>query len=693
MEKWRYGVILDAGSSGTRAHIYRWLHNSIARKQADKKALHSLPKLETSKKWTKKIKPGISTYGEKPNDVGEKYLKELFDHTLKQIPDDAVADTPIYLLATAGMRLLPESQKQKLLAEICSYAKSHTKFQITSCESNFQIIPGETEGLYGWLAANYLLGGFDAPAEHDHGKGHHTYGFLDMGGASAQIAFAPNSTEAERHAEDLKMMRLRDISGKSTEYQIFVTTFLGYGANEARRRYVESLLDISGSNDSQELEDPCLPVGLRINTKGDVLLPGSTVKGKTHSLIGTGQFDKCLKRTFPLIDKNAPCHDEPCLFNGTHVPAIDFDVNHFVGVSEYWHTTHEVFEMGHSDKAYDFNTYQHRVSEFCSKDWKQIKAGLEKHEFGKKVDERIAVEVCFKASWLINLLHDGIGIPRVGLEHTGKDSGHNGTKEVINGAKEKGYTSSFQAVDKIDGTEVSWTLGKMLLYASSQIPSKEPNLPVGFGNNTLGPGLPANFEYGGPRPLAQLCPHIFPLDPSPSSSKLESDPYADPSLPGPTDSTDWHDTLFQSRSPRRIPGLILILIILAFAIFLLCGRDRRSRLYRKLGGSGTSPTRYKPPRPSGFLGVGGKVGRIFGSGRNGQAYERVMEDGRADGVDMELGDLEADSEGSDSSGLGLGISAGGAGLLGSQSRERLVGMGMGMGGEGGRVSRRGVRRG
>lgn len=643
-------------------------------------------------------------------------MKELFDHALKHIPNDAIADTSIYLLATAGMRLLPDTQKRKLLAEICSYAKSHTNFQITSCETNFQIIPGETEGLYGWLAANYLLGGFDAPEEHDHGKGHHTYGFLDMGGASAQIAFAPNSTEAERHAEDLKMMRLRDISGESTEYQIFVTTFLGYGANEARRRYVESLLDHSSSNDPQELGDPCLPVDLRITTKGDVLLPGSTVKGKTHSLIGTGQFDKCLNQTLPLIDKHAPCPDEPCLFNGTHVPAIDFDVNHFIGVSEYWHTTHEVFEMDHSDKAYDFNTYQQRVSKFCSKDWKDIKAGIGKHEFKKNVDETIAAEVCFKASWLINLLHNGIGIPRVGLEHTGKDSAHNGTKEMIDAAKEKGYTSSFQAVNKIDGTEVSWTLGKMLLYASSQIPAKDPDLPVGFGNNTLDSSLATNFEYGGPRPidpstaiahpsyiqtavpstpaLEILTPTSSPLPSSSSpSSKLESDPYADPSLPGPTDSTDWHDTLFQSQSPRRIPGLILILIILAFAIFLLCGRERRARLYRTLS-SGSSPGRYKPRPPSsgpGFLGVGSKVGRIFGggSGRNGAAYERVMEDGDADGVDMELGDLEADSEGSDSSGLGLGISTDGGGLLGSnQSRERLVGL-VGSGDAGRRGSRRG----
>lgn len=57
------GRTADLGSQGTRAHIYRWLHNSIARKEADKKALHSLPKLETKKKWTKKIKPGGSIEG------------------------------------------------------------------------------------------------------------------------------------------------------------------------------------------------------------------------------------------------------------------------------------------------------------------------------------------------------------------------------------------------------------------------------------------------------------------------------------------------------------------------------------------------------------------------------------------------------------------------------------------------------
>lgn len=634
-------------------------------------------------------------------------MEELFDHALKYVPKDAVPDTPIYLQATAGMRLLPTKQQQKLLAEICSYARSHTAFQISSCESNFQIIPGETEGLYGWLAANYLLGGFDAPTEHNHSKGHHTYGFLDMGGASAQIAFAPNSTEADKHAEDLKLMRLRNVNGEESEYRIFVTTFLGYGANEARRRYVESLLEKSGSNDTKELNDPCLPVNLRITTKGDVLLPGSTVKDKVRSLVGTGHFDQCLNQTFPLLDKNAPCLDEPCLFNGTHVPAIDFDVNHFIGVSEYWHTTHEVFEMDHDDKAYDLKTYQDRVSEFCSKDWKVIEAGIEKHQWGKKVDEKIAAEVCFKASWLINLLHDGIGIPRVGLEHTGTGGGHNGTKEVLDGAKEKGYISSFQAVDKIHDTEVSWTLGKMLLYASSQISPKNPDLPVGFGNNTLSGLLPANFEYGGPNLTASDTATTSASSTPPSPITSSSSSVAPSSSSEPSSSSSWHDTLFQGQTPRRIPGILLIFIIVLLALFLLCGRDRRHRLYRKLhlrspsSNSSTTPSsqgygKYKrPPSTPGSGFLASKVPSIFRSSSSHGAYERVMEDGAAD---FELGDLENgdregfDGESSDSSGLSVGLGIRG-GLVGGPvglgertvSRERLVGME-------GRRSRRGSPR-
>lgn len=680
---------------GTRLHIYRWLDNATARSSGSSKELQSLPSIKTKNKWTEKIHPGIATFADKPDRVGPDHLEKLLDKAAEIIPDEAHKDTPLFLLATAGMRLLDDDPRERLLEQICSYIQSNTNFQLPDCDVHIKAIPGNVEGLYGWVAANYLLGGFDEPLRHKNGNEHPTFGFLDMGGASAQIAFAPNMTESERHANDLQLMRLRTVDGTATEYRVFTTTWLGFGVNEARKSYVERLKVEKGSSDSKTLQDPCLPHGLLVSTQGDVLLPDSKEIGVSKfSLNGTGQFDKCLVKTLPLLEKDHVCEDEPCLIGGTHVPAIDFDVNHFVGVSEYWHTTHEIFQHDQKDKAYDFNTYQQRVSDFCSQDWKAIQDGVNSHSWGKKVDEKTAIEVCFKASWLINILHEGIGIPRHGLEDT-SNSGSNGTKELLDSTKDKGFKASFEAINKIDDTEVSWTLGKMVLYASSLIPpSTDSALPVGFGSNV--PGIPPGFQY-------------------PSSlTSTQTDSISHPQQ-------DWSaKSLLQTATPRRIPGILLFLLILLFAVFLLLGRNRRQNLYNKLGRGGSSnggtggQSALRAAKKGGFF--TSKLPSIFRSSPGLGSYERVLEDG-PDQQDFELGsvsDLEDLNETSDSSnssssshasktsgwatpqsrmangpngsieqqlgtlgnGLGLGINAmDRSGLIGrTDSRERIAGM-------------------
>jgi Golgi apyrase len=533
--------------------------------------------------------------------IGPDHLAELLDHAKGIIPAEDAKDTPIFLLATAGMRLLGNLERQLLLDQICSYARHNSDFLLPDCGAHIQVIPGVTEGLYGWIATNYLMGAFDSPEKHDHGKGHNTYGFLDMGGASAQIAFAPNATETEKHADDLKLLRLRNIDGSTQEHRVFVTSWLEFGVHEARRRYLEAMQTATGP-DVKELPDPCLPSGLR------TALDGKDVSGSEAEpyLLGTGKFDECLRQTFPLLDKDAPCADEPCLLNGIHVPAIDFDVNHFIGISEYWHTTHEIFEMGYKDKAYDFNTYQERVHSFCSQDWESIERGLEKHKWGKKVDRQKAHEVCFKASWIINMLHDGIGVPRIGLEDT-TSSTHNGTKEVLAHGKEKGYLDAFQAVNKIDSTEVSWTLGKIVLYASSQVPLEiEQALPVGFGSNV--PGVPDDFQY----PSVQLLP--------------DADSFH---------SEHWHDALFDGDSPRRIPGFVLFMLIIVMAGFFLCGRSRRSRIFNRVSNvlrrGGPSHPNH-PKKRKGLKKILPFLGRSA-------TYERVLEDGAQE---YDLGTAESD---------------------------------------------------
>lgn len=559
----------------------------------------------------------MSTFGDDPAAVGPEHLKDLVHHALDIIPEDQIEDTPIFLMATAGMRLLPQDQQSALTHEICTYLRETTEFSLPDCDLHIQVIPGETEGLYGWIASNYLLGGFDRPEDHDHGKGHNTYGFLDMGGASAQIAFAPNATEAEKHANDLKLLRMRTLNGEVSEHRVFTATWLGFGVNQAREAYVNKLVDMYDP-DVREIPDSCLPRGLRITPAGE---PVETAHATGLTLLGTGDFTSCLRHTYPLLGKDAPCEDQPCLLNGQHVPAIDFDVNHFVGVSEYWHTTHGVFDKG--DNAYDLKTYQTKVEEFCMEDWDTI-VNTKVDAQRKNDHAKEAQEACFKASWLINILHDGIGIPRLGLDHTPDVNASQGALEE---AKGKGFLDPFQPVDKIDGFEVSWTLGPMVLYAAGQIPPRNPDfLPVGFGSNI--DGVPPDFSHAG------------------SSWKMDDD------------EDDWDDTiedLVDHAKPSKSSSFLLFILALLLIGYFFRKRDRRMRFINKFNGFTGRWRRSASPRKP-VRGLSVLTSKLFG--RTSAHYERVIEEGEAS--QFELGDVESDeNEHSDSSeGSKLGRTSG-----------------------------------
>ncbi|ORY85704.1 nucleoside phosphatase GDA1/CD39 [Protomyces lactucae-debilis] len=448
----KYAIIIDAGSSGSRVQVYSWKDHPVAALAASTLERASLPRIEkgdeSGEEWMLKIKPGISSFADDAGHVGDKHLKKLYKHALKLIPPSQVKETPVYLLATAGMRLVSPEKQRKVMEAACKYTQKHFDFLVPECASHFQVITGEMEGLYGWVAVNYLLGGFDAHADNRR----HTYGFLDMGGASAQIAFAPNETEAEAHANDLTLLRLRTLAGDTKEWRVFVSTWLGFGANEARRRHIERIVASGMLTNDKHYPDPCMPRGLTEDVPELLRKPGVP-----HELIGTGSLHQCLTDLEPLLSKDAPCPDAPCLFAGVHVPGIDFDINHFVGISEYYYSSQDVFGLG---GAYDYHTLSNAVESFCSRSWHDIESDLDGGKYPEGVKKGKLESTCFKASWMMNVLHDGIGIPRVTKE-IGKSTSHNGTEELREGAREKGFDGAFNSAESLAGTEVSWTLGKM----------------------------------------------------------------------------------------------------------------------------------------------------------------------------------------------------------------------------------------
>ncbi|KAI5305210.1 U2 snRNP complex subunit [Ascosphaera pollenicola] len=538
--------------------------------------------------------------------VGPDYLEELLEHILDVVPKKSIHETPIFLLATAGMRLLPHDEQTALLDNICSYMQSNSDLYLPDCSRSVLIIDGPTEGLYGWLATNYLLGSFDDIDHPNTSSEHHTYGFLDMGGASAQIAFAPTPEEAEKHANDLTLLRLRTVDGASIEHKLFTTSWLGYGVHQARDRYLDTLLhNLPEESTATELRDPCLPSGFSEEHR-DIKVPSNSTQAEPLHIVGTGDYDECLRLTYPLLEKNVPCPDEPCLVHGMHVPSIDFNINHFIGISEWWHTTHQVFGMSHEDERYDFNEYQKSLQKFCSTPWYEIKQGVEEHRYGKKVDFEEASEICFKASWMVNLLHEGIGVPRVGLDDGNSTS---------TAAHHKGRPDPFQALDKIGSTEISWTLGKAVLVASSDVPATGEALPVGFGSNV--PGIPGDFQFPGPTALGNQT--------------------AEPQ------EQHWHDRLFDVESPRRIPGFLLFVLIILIAMFYLLGKDRRRRLLKVCTGS-ENRAASRPGPGRGFF--GGKMLPFLRTSSPYPEYERVLEEGIQD---FELSEVHSNRQAAPSS--------------------------------------------
>ena len=386
------------------------------------------------------------------------------------------------------MRLLSPEQQEAVLQTTCDFLRFHSDFRIDSpsslgpCGSSVRIITGEEEGLFGWIAVNYLMDGF-GPSNSDRS----TYGFLDMGGASTQIAFEPSPEEQEK-AQNLVEVRLRLIGGEEITHKVFVTTWLGYGTNQARERYIGQAIrqhDLSSPPLFDEstpitdvIEDPCLPTDLTLIESPVFPELSGAFEQKSRTLHGTGSFERCLAETLPLLNKSAPCPDAPCLFNGVYVPPIDFSVSHFIGISEYWYSSEHVFGLG---GPYDFVQYERAAQEFCGKPWDEI---LGMHEASRnghagngvsgldKWADRVEVSrlqmQCFKAAWVINVLHDGLGMPRI------VDSGGNDTTqadEIKDHAEKKGLLRPwFQSMESVGDMAITWTLGKMVLEASKEVP-------------------------------------------------------------------------------------------------------------------------------------------------------------------------------------------------------------------------------
>ncbi len=198
-------LIIDAGSSGSRAKLYQFKLNSAGQP------------IEIKLIGKNKVSPGLSEL--KPSaDKVDAYFRQLM------APFADVQDgLKVKIYATAGMRLTTPNQQQAVYQQIESWFKqTPSSFKL----DDVRTISGKEEGLYGWLAVNYLNGTFNSA------KPIKALAVMDFGGASVQISFPVLQASPSQH-EDINEL---DINGR--HYRVYSHSFLGLGLNQSLNQYI-----------------------------------------------------------------------------------------------------------------------------------------------------------------------------------------------------------------------------------------------------------------------------------------------------------------------------------------------------------------------------------------------------------------------------------------------------------------------
>ncbi|KAF7306240.1 Nucleoside phosphatase GDA1/CD39 [Mycena indigotica] len=251
----RYAVVIEGGSTGTRLHIHafsvssRYLSTAFYRNAAGSGSL-----------------PSLHTYSERPEDV-TKSLGPLIEHALDAIPATQHACTPLFMRASAGIRLLSPPHWDGLLSSVEKFLRDSSVSPFPVPHDGVGIMePGE-DMMYAWIAARHLL------------QDSNDVAILSLGGGNAEVVFEP-SVGFDDYKYSLRL-------GNRT-HDVYRRTFDHTGLHTLRQQVYSHIVGVS--HDAR-ISNPCIAKG---KTEYATLYPG-VYEGGTYIMDGTaiGDYEAC----------------------------------------------------------------------------------------------------------------------------------------------------------------------------------------------------------------------------------------------------------------------------------------------------------------------------------------------------------------------------------------------------------------
>ncbi|KAJ8414075.1 hypothetical protein AAFF_G00066730 [Aldrovandia affinis] len=421
LSSFQYGMVFDAGSTHTSLFVYTWPGD----KENNTGVVSQVLVCDVEG-------PGISSYASDPPAAGASLIACLRD-AQAAIPAAQQRATPVYLGATAGMRLLRMqnvTQADWVMEEV---AKTIRKYPFDF--RGARILLGTEEGSYGWITNNYLLEGFikySFNGQWVKPHGGRTTGALDMGGSSTQITFTPRDPVKDPSSE----VRFR-LYG--SDYNVYTHSYLCYGQQQAMR-----LLQVQlhkRANTSQPVTHPCYHQGYTLQlTLGDLYNSPCVEKAGTFdptdlvTFSGSSDHTQCLELVKAIFNFSH-CAFPDCAFDGVYQPPIH---GNFIAFSAYFYTFRFLGLAPQAPLPHVISTIQ----SVCRKDWATLKAD---HPNEK---EKYLRDYCASANYMMTLLLEAFKFNET-------------------------TWNSILFQKQVADTDIGWTLGYML-NLSNLIPSDLP---------------------------------------------------------------------------------------------------------------------------------------------------------------------------------------------------------------------------
>ena len=383
--EYSYGSVVDAGFSGSRIFVYRWPKHGDG---------------PTEEVFHEEMTPGISDL-----EHGLDALQELVTLAKNALPQHhpTAQDVPIYLGATAGLRLVDPEQREETLTRIrVMLHASDFMFQ----DNWARVLSGEEEGIYDWITINYMKNDGALPDRLSP-----TFGALDLGGASTQISFRSRERRLLRRNAAFSL-RIDD-----SKYLLYSHSFLHYGVDEARAKHSRHIA-------ANKTQNPCYPVGY--------------VDEET-SLTGSSNWDECLRSVSQLFDPAHCLDDGDSCFDSASLTQLASNEEKFVATSAFvfaW----DFLQLKTGANTDDLATLDKQAKKICNLEYSQQMSHYRQYKSrrnGSSIRTTTKPHAqCFNAAYSYHLLSKGYSMP---------------------------ITNTPIEVDDIK----SWTLGMMLVEANN----------------------------------------------------------------------------------------------------------------------------------------------------------------------------------------------------------------------------------